>query len=63
MQNVSLRPVTVEDATSVQLYAWDARLAATCNVLHPYPPNGGQVFVERCIHARESRQRFPLISF
>jgi RimJ/RimL family protein N-acetyltransferase len=59
MQNVSLRPITVEDATSVQLYASDARLAATCNVPYPYPSNGGQVFVERCIHARESRQRFP----
>lgn len=59
MQNVSLRPITLEDADSIQRYASDARLAATCNVPHPYPLNGGQVFVERAIHAHESRQRFP----
>lgn len=59
MQNVSLRPITLEDANSVQHYASDARIAATCNVPHPYPSNGGQLFVERCIQATKSRQRFP----
>lgn len=59
MQNVSLRPIVLEDVDSVQRYASDARLAATCNVPHPYPSDGGQIFVERCIYARKSRQRFP----
>ncbi len=59
MQNVWLRPITLEDAGSVQRYASDERLAATCNVPHPYPSNGGQQFAERSVRAREQRQRFP----
>nr|WP_235927041.1 GNAT family N-acetyltransferase [Gloeocapsopsis dulcis] len=54
-----MRPITLEDADAVQRCASDAKLAATCNVPHPYPLNGGQQFAERSIRAREQKQRFP----
>jgi len=58
-QQVAIRPVELSDADEVQRYASDARLAATCNVPHPYPDDGGRQFVQRSIIAREKGERYP----
>jgi ribosomal-protein-alanine N-acetyltransferase len=59
MPSITIRPILLEDAESVQKYASDSKLAATCNVPHPYPSDGGISFVERSIHARKEKARFP----
>jgi len=56
---VTLRPIALADAPSVQRYAADERLARTCNVPHPYPDNGGAWFAKRSVDARAKRERFP----
>lgn len=61
--HVSLRPISLEDADAVQRYASDARLAATCNVPHPYPADGGQIFVRRCEVDRAAGTRFASAVF
>jgi len=57
--NVTIRPIDLTDAAAVQRYASDERLARTCNVPHPYPKDGGEAFVRRCVEARLRRERFP----
>ena len=42
----------------IQRYASDAEIAKTCNVPHPYPPNGSAAFVEKAVSARAARARF-----
>ncbi|HEY3899973.1 MAG TPA: GNAT family N-acetyltransferase [Chthoniobacter sp.] len=59
MPSVQIRPVSLGDAASVQDYASDARVAATCNVPHPYPADGGEAFVQRSVDAWAARHRFP----
>ena len=56
---VTIRPVQLSDAIAVQRYASDEKLARTCNVPHPYPDNGGELFVKRSVEARRNRERFP----
>ncbi len=55
---VTIRPVELSDADSVQQYASDSALAQTCNVPHPYPAGGGAAFVERVVQGRETGQRY-----
>jgi hypothetical protein len=38
---IRIRPITKEDAPDVFEYASHALVAATCNVPHPYPKDGG----------------------
>jgi len=56
---VTIRPIELSDASDVQRYASDARLARTCNVPHPYPQDGGEQFVRRSVDVRRNRERFP----
>ena len=55
--HIAIRPIGPGDEAGVQQYASDARLAATCNVPHPYPPDGGKQFVERSIAAADAGER------
>jgi RimJ/RimL family protein N-acetyltransferase len=55
---VTIRPIELSDAEAVQRYAADARVAATTNIPHPYPANGGQDFVERAVASREAGERY-----
>lgn len=57
--SISLRPLEIEDAGPAQLYASDQRLAATCNIPHPYPPEEGIKFVSSRIQGRKADRRFP----
>ncbi len=59
MSKVSLRPMNFTDAPSVQLFASDAAVAATCNIPQPYPQDGGLRFVENAVAAREEGTRYP----
>ena len=59
MPNITIRSVQVDDASFVQRYASDSELAATCNVPHPYPSDGGVAFALRSVAAWQSRYRFP----
>lgn len=56
---IALRPVELGDADAIQRHAADAELAATCNVPHPYPPEGGRRWAEKSIADRSARRRFP----
>ena len=58
--DVSLRPLELDDATMIQQYASDARLAAMCNVPHPYPADGGEAFVRARLVDQEAGTRYPL---
>ena len=55
---VTIRPIELSDADSVQQYASDAALAETCNVPHPYPVDGGATFVEGTVQGREAGKRY-----
>ena len=57
---VSLRPLELDDATMIQQYASDARLAAMCNVPHPYPADGAEAFVRAQLVDQEAGTRYPL---
>ena len=58
---VTIRPIALSDAEAVQQYASDARVAATTNIPHPYPANGGQSFVERAVADREAGERYAFV--
>jgi RimJ/RimL family protein N-acetyltransferase len=58
--DVSLRPLQLDDAALIQRYASDARLAATCNVPHPYPAGGGKTFVRARLADQETGTCYPL---
>ncbi|MGF1655864.1 MAG: GNAT family N-acetyltransferase [Verrucomicrobiales bacterium] len=51
---VSIRPVQISDADSVQKYASDVRLHATCNLPSPYPEGGAIAFLTGAIQAEET---------
>lgn len=53
-ERVSLRPVELRDAPSIQRYASDPRVAATTHVPHPYPANGATEFVRGCMAGRDA---------
>jgi [ribosomal protein S5]-alanine N-acetyltransferase len=55
---VTIRFVEREDTVSIQEYASDAKLAATCNVPHPYPDGGAELFVEGALRDREAEIRY-----
>jgi RimJ/RimL family protein N-acetyltransferase len=57
--HLALRPIELCDAASMQLYASEAELAATCNVPHPYPAGGGLRWAEKAVADRAARRRFP----
>ncbi len=58
--DVSLRPLEYDDATMIQHYASDTRLAAICNIPHPYPTNGGKMFVQERLMDQETGASYPL---
>lgn len=45
---------------AVQLYAAEARVAATCNLPHPYPEDGARTFLE---HVRDPRYTGTRVTF
>ena len=55
---IAIRPIEAADEADVQRYASDPRLAATCNVPCPYPPNGAQQFLDRAIAGRASGRHY-----
>ena len=59
-QDVSLRPLEYDDATMIQHYASDTKLAAICNIPHPYPTNGGKMFVQERLMNQETSASYPL---
>ncbi len=56
--NVWLRPLAEHDASAVQAYASDAQIAATTDVPHPYPSDGGMMFVRRALDDASSGVAF-----
>ena len=56
---VTIRPLQLDDAASVHQYAADPLVSATTNIPVPYPENGGEMFVQQTIAAREKREGFP----
>ena len=57
---VTLRSIETTDAVRIQRYASDARLAETCGIPHPYPPDGGESFVQSCLADRDAGTHYPL---
>lgn len=57
--NVSIRPLQLADAPAVQRYASDERVARTTTIPQPYPDDGGEQFVKKCLEAHERGQLFP----
>lgn len=55
---ITIRPLRYSDATAVQRYASDERVALTTNIPQPYPENGGETFVRRSIRAHRNREGF-----
>ena len=57
--DVSIRPLELTDAPAVQRYASDERVACTTTIPQPYPDDGGEQFVKKCLEARERSRLFP----
>ena len=57
--SVSIRPLELADSPAVQRYASDERVARTTTIPQPYPDDGGEQFVNKCLEARERDQLFP----
>ncbi len=55
--SISIRPVQISDADSVQKYASDVRLHATCNLPSPYPEGGAISFLTGAIKAQETGRK------
>ena len=49
--SLAIRPISIEDAPAVQMLAADPIVAATSNVPHPYPADGGDQFVRASLLA------------
>lgn len=52
--DVSIRPLELDDAASVQRYASDERVAASTTIPSPYPEDGGETFVSKCLESRRN---------
>ena len=48
----------LSDASAVQRYASDERVARTTTIPQPYPENGGETFVRRGVRAHKNREAF-----
>ena len=57
--DVSIRPLEGTDAPTVQRYAADERVARTTTIPQPYPDDGGEQFVKKCLEAHERGRLFP----
>ncbi|MDE0297945.1 MAG: GNAT family N-acetyltransferase [Candidatus Poribacteria bacterium] len=55
---VTIRPLQLNDAEAVQRYASDVRLARTTTIPEPYPPDGGETFVEKAVEAHANGKEF-----
>lgn len=55
---VTIRPLCLSDATAVQRYASDERVARTTTIPQPYPENGGETFVRKGVRAHRNREAF-----
>lgn len=53
---IKLIPVQERHEEGIQLFASDAKVAATCNLPHPYPENGARQFI-RYVHAPHMKGR------
>jgi RimJ/RimL family protein N-acetyltransferase len=51
LQRMEIRPISIDDAEAIQALAADPAIAATSNVPHPYPANGGKEFVHSSLRA------------
>ena len=50
---VTIRFIEEKDSPYIQKYASDEKVARTCNIPHPYPPNGGKEHVLRVLKRRQ----------
>ncbi len=57
--DVDIRPLELSDAPAVQRYASDQRVARTTTIPRPYPEDGGEQFVKKCLGAHEQGRLFP----
>ena len=55
---VTIRPLRLDDAPTVQRYASDERVARTTTIPEPYPENGGEAFVKQAIAVQERREGY-----
>ena len=55
---VSIRPLQLSDAESVQRYASDERVAQMTTIPHPYPPDGGETFVKKAVEEHANGEAF-----
>jgi ribosomal-protein-alanine N-acetyltransferase len=55
---IRIRLVTEKDAADVYEYASHELIAATCNVLHPYPKDGAKVFIREALQRSARGEAF-----
>jgi len=58
---IRIRRVELADASLIEQYASDARIAETSHVPHPYPRGGGLSFAARAISAWKARSEFTFV--
>jgi len=54
MDKLTIRPIQQADAAAIQQYASDPRIAATCNVPHPYPDGAAEQFIRYATGVRDA---------
>jgi ribosomal-protein-alanine N-acetyltransferase len=59
IQSVVIRPLELADGPDVQSYASDERVARTTTIPQPYPDDGGEQFVKKCLEAHGRGRLFP----
>lgn len=63
-RDVTIRAITRGDASVLQQYASDERVASTCNVPYPYPEDGAVRWIETAIRGWDSgtRHTFTIVN-